>query len=180
MSATEVSKQQPAGGIEISQSDLLQAASSMGPSVSDSERRKYQAMYVLNILKCSLWAGGGSLRGSCKKRRGGKLERVKRNLSPIPSSKFLSPRPPTRPYCFWHLRRRPGEWNAGGNHDNCSLGQTPPQSSFIISEFTEQDDRKKRMTKRLSVTNVTGLLLVCFVGNSLNMDIFCSSTKRSV
>ena len=71
MSATEVSKQQPAGGIEISQSDLLQAASSMGPSVSDSERRKYQAMYVLNILKCSLWAGGGSLRGSCKKRRGG-------------------------------------------------------------------------------------------------------------
>ena len=112
MSATEVSKQQPAGGIEISQSDLLQAASSMGPSVSDSERRKYQAMYVLNILKCSLWARGGSLRGSCKKRRGGgaggggggaegrKAERVKRNLSPIPSSKFLSPRPPTRPYCF--------------------------------------------------------------------------------
>lgn len=45
MSATEVSKQQPAGGIEISQSDLLQAASSMGPSVSDSERRKYQAIY---------------------------------------------------------------------------------------------------------------------------------------
>ena len=71
MSATEVSRQQPADGIEISQSDLLQAASSMGPSVSDSERRKYQAMYVLNILKCSLWAGGGSLRGSCKKRRGG-------------------------------------------------------------------------------------------------------------
>ena len=107
MSATEVSKQQPAGGIEISQSDLLQAASSMGPSVSDSERRKYQAMYVLNILKCSLWARGGSLRGSRKKREGGgggaegrKAERVKRNLSPIPSSKFLSPRPPTRPYCF--------------------------------------------------------------------------------
>ena len=94
MSATEVSKQQPAGGIEISQSDLLQAASSMGPSVSDSERRKYQAMYVLNILKCSLWAGGGS--GA----EGGKAERVKRNLSPIPSSKFLSPRPPTRRYCF--------------------------------------------------------------------------------
>ena len=44
MSATEVSKQQPVGGIEISHSDLLQAASSMGPSVSDSERRKYQAM----------------------------------------------------------------------------------------------------------------------------------------
>ena len=67
MSATEVSKQQSAGGIEISQSDLLQAASSMGPSVSDSERRKYQAMYVLNILKCLLWVGGGSLRGRRKK-----------------------------------------------------------------------------------------------------------------
>ena len=67
MSATEVSKQKQAGGIEISQSDLLQAASSMGPSVSDSERRKYQAMYVLNILKCLLWAGGGSLRGRRKK-----------------------------------------------------------------------------------------------------------------
>ena len=94
MSATEVSKQQPAGGIEISQSDLLQAASSMSPSVSDSERRKYQAMYVLNILKCSLWAGGGSLRGSCKKRRGGgggrrgekpKGERETSPLSPLPN-----------------------------------------------------------------------------------------------
>ena len=36
-----------AGGIQISQSDLLQAASSMGPSVSDSERHRYQEMYVL-------------------------------------------------------------------------------------------------------------------------------------
>ena len=71
MSTTEVSNQQPAGGIEISQSDLLQAASSMGPSVSDSERSKYQAMYVLNILKCLLWASGGSLRGRRKKRGGG-------------------------------------------------------------------------------------------------------------
>ena len=87
MSATEVSKQQSAGGIEISQSDLLQAASSMGPSVSDSERRKYQAMYVLNILKCSLWAGGGSLRGSCKKRRGGGKSR-KGKEKPLPYPLF--------------------------------------------------------------------------------------------
>ena len=36
-----------AGGIQISQSDLLQAASSMGPSVSDSERHRYQEMYVI-------------------------------------------------------------------------------------------------------------------------------------
>ena len=27
---------------------------------------------------------------------------------------------------------------------------------------------------------MTGLLLLCFVGNSLNIDILCSSTKRSV
>ena len=31
------------------------------------------------------------------------------------------------------------------------------------SEFTQQDGRKKRTTKRLCVTNVTGLLLACFV-----------------
>ena len=110
--------------------------------------------------------------------RGGKRERVKRNLSPIPSSKFPSPRPPTRPYCFWHLRRRLGWWNAGGNCVNCSLGQTSPQSSFIISEFTQQDRRKKRTTKRLSVTNVTGLLIACFVGNSLNIDVFLLFYKK--
>ena len=33
--------------------------------------------------------------------------------------------------------------------------------------------------KRLSVTYMTGLLLACFVGNSLNIDVLCSSTKRS-
>ena len=85
MSATEVSKQQPAGGIEISQSDLLQAASSMGPSVSDSERRKYQAMYVLNILNCLLWAGGGSLRSRRKKQgNGGKARKGKEKPLPNP------------------------------------------------------------------------------------------------
>ena len=68
MSATEVSKQQPAGGIEISRSDLLQAASSMGPSVSDIERRKYQAMYVLNILIKVLVMGWRRRR---RKKRGG-------------------------------------------------------------------------------------------------------------
>ena len=31
------------------------------------------------------------------------------------------------------------------------------------SEFTQQDGRKKRTAKRLCVTNVTGLLLACFV-----------------
>ena len=48
------------------------------------------------------------------------------------------------------------------------------------SEFTQQDCRKKRTAKRLSVTNVTGLLLACFVANSLNIYVSCSSTKRSV
>ena len=32
-----------------------------------------------------------------------------------------------------------------------------------ISEFTQQDGRKKRTAKRLCVSNVTGLLLACFV-----------------
>ena len=50
MPKTDEIKQQSAGGIEISQSDLLQAASSMGPSVSDSERRRYQEMYVVIVL----------------------------------------------------------------------------------------------------------------------------------
>ena len=47
-------------------------------------------------------------------------------------------------------------------------------------EFTQQDGRKKRTAKRLSVTNVTGILLACFVGNSLNIVVFSSSTKRFV
>ena len=40
-----------------------------------------------------------------------------------------------------------------------------PSSSFNISEFTQQDVRRKRKrkAKRLHVTNVTGLLLTCFV-----------------
>ena len=33
----------------------------------------------------------------------------------------------------------------------------------VISEFTQQDSRKKRTAKRLCVTHVTGLLLACFV-----------------
>ena len=37
--------------------------------------------------------------------------------------------------------------------------------------------RKKRTAKRLSVTNVTGLLLACFVGNSLNMMFFALLQK---
>ena len=45
----------------------------------------------------------------------------------------------------------------------------------VVSKFTQQDGRKKRTAKRLSVTNVTGLLLTCFVENSRNVDVFCSS-----
>ena len=32
-----------------------------------------------------------------------------------------------------------------------------------VSEFMQQDGRKKRTAKHLCVTNVTGLLLACFV-----------------
>ena len=49
----------------------------------------------------------------------------------------------------------------------------------VVSRFTQQDGRKKRTAKRLSVTNVTGLLLACFVENSLNVDVFCSSKNTS-
>ncbi|KAJ7381849.1 Peroxisome biosynthesis protein pex1 [Desmophyllum pertusum] len=42
---TGISENQPAGGMQIGQSDLLQAASSMGPSVSDKERYRYQEIY---------------------------------------------------------------------------------------------------------------------------------------
>ena len=36
-------------------------------------------------------------------------------------------------------------------------------SCYYSSEFTQQDGRKKTTAKRLCVTNVTGLLLMCFV-----------------
>ena len=55
--------------------------------------------------------------------------------------------------------------------------QTNTVSLFFISEFTQQDSRKKRTANRLSVTNVTGLLLACFAGNSLNM-VFLPCYKK--
>ena len=36
---------------------------------------------------------------------------------------------------------------------------------LIISEFTQQEDGKKRTAKRLCRTNVTVLLLMCFVSD---------------
>ena len=36
-------------------------------------------------------------------------------------------------------------------------------ASYYTGEFKQQDGRKKRTAKRLSATNVTGLLLACFV-----------------
>ena len=45
-------------------------------------------------------------------------------------------------------------------------------------EFMQQDGRKKRTAKLLSVTNVTGLLFACFVGNSLNIDVFLIGYKN--
>ena len=33
----------------------------------------------------------------------------------------------------------------------------------FIGEFTQQDSKEKRTAKRSRVTNVTGLLLACFV-----------------
>ena len=44
-----------------------------------------------------------------------------------------------------------------------SVRRFPHVSCKDLSEFAQQDGRKKRTTKRLCVTNVTGLLLACFV-----------------
>ena len=41
---SDVSKQQAVSGITITQLDLREGTTSMGPSVSDSERHRYQAM----------------------------------------------------------------------------------------------------------------------------------------
>lgn len=42
---SDVSKQQAVSGITITQLDLLEGGTSMGPSVSDTERHRYQAIY---------------------------------------------------------------------------------------------------------------------------------------
>ena len=57
-------------------------------------------------------------------------------------------------------------------HQKCRFSKNGLQSGVFsckrllvrdLSECTKQDGRKKRTTKRLGVTNVTGLLLACFV-----------------
>ena len=50
----------------------------------------------------------------------------------------------------------------------------------FICEFTQQDGKKKRTAKRLCVTNVTVLLLACFVVIFTYINVFWSFTKRSV
>ena len=56
---------------------------------------------------------------------------------------------------------------------------SPIRSAIIQvnSEFTQQDGRKKRTTKRLSVTNVTGLLFSRFVLILNYINVFWSFTK---
>ena len=57
-------------------------------------------------------------------------------------------------------------------NQSCRFSKNGPQSGVFpckrrlirdLSECTQQDGRKKRTTKRLCVTNVTGLSLACFV-----------------
>ena len=55
-----------------------------------------------------------------------------------------------------------------------------PHTLYIISEFTQQDGRKKRTANRLCVTNVTRLYLGRFVVILTNINVFGSFTKRSV
>ena len=52
---------------------------------------------------------------------------------------------------------------------------------YDTSEFTKQSGRKKRTAKRLCVTKVTGLLLMCFVVIFTQKDLFnegCSSAEN--
>ena len=48
------------------------------------------------------------------------------------------------------------------------------------SEFTQQDSRKKRMAKCLCVTNVTGLLLACFVVTDLHLTLMFSIFYKKI
>ena len=71
------------------------------------------------------------------------------------------------------LRRQ--KFYSKGSPDHTQAMKVKTVCDLFNSEFTQQD------AKRVTVKNVTGLLLACFVGNSLNINVFfCSSTKRSV
>ena len=50
----------------------------------------------------------------------------------------------------------------------------------IISEFMQQDGRKKRTANSLCVTNMTKLFPTCLVVIFTNMNVFWYFTKRSV
>ena len=54
------------------------------------------------------------------------------------------------------------------------------ETSVIISEFTQQHGIKKTMALHLCATNVTGLLLACFVVIFAFIYVFWSFTKNSV
>ena len=57
---------------------------------------------------------------------------------------------------------------------------THRQKKLKLSLITSIVSLRNKTAKHLTVTNVTGLLPACFVGNSLNIDALWSSTKRSV
>ena len=68
--------------------------------------------------------------------------------------------------------------NVGGNKFFSKLKGV---LDFKSHEMTLVSLRNRTAERRgRSVTNVTGRLLTCFVRNSLKIDLFCSSTKRSV
>ena len=74
-------------------------------------------------------------------------------------------------------------------HQKCRFLNNGPQSGVFpckcqlirdLCECTPQHGRKKRMTKRLCVTNLTGLLHVCFDVIFAYINVFWSFTKGSV
>ena len=62
-----------------------------------------------------------------------------------------------------------------GSPDHTQAMKVKTVCDLFNSEFTQQD--AKRVT--VTVKNVTGLLLACFVLFCV-FNVFCSSTKRSV
>ena len=60
------------------------------------------------------------------------------------------------------------------------MHQTPTLKDYNISEFMQQDGRKKRTAKRMRVTNVTGLFLMSFMVIFTEVNVFWYFTERSV
>ena len=76
--------------------------------------------------------------------------------------------------CVWRSKGKGRETRPKSPFPSLPFGTPATQA---ISEFTQQDGRKKRTAKRFRVTNVTGVLLMFFVVIFTSV-FFLSFTKR--